>query len=97
MYVLGESRIDSQGRTIIAELFGNQKPSEVVLAIDIDKEMIAIIPVSKAPDFGTKTPVDDKNRIVIPKWMRSQLGVNEVYLVYDNGTHYLSPKTGNLL
>ena len=97
MYVLGESHIDRQGRVIIAEFFGNQKPREVVLAVNVDKEMIVVIPASKAPDFGTKTPVDDKNRIIIPKWMRSQLGVNEVYLIYDDGAHYISPKTGDLL
>ena len=98
MYIIGVTKIDKQGRVLISGLFGEEKISKVIVAVDVESESIILLPADKGSNFGIPINVDDKNRIFLPKWIRDELeSVEELTLVVDGDNHYLMPKTGSVL
>ncbi|MBR0480135.1 hypothetical protein IJJ49_02660 [Candidatus Saccharibacteria bacterium] len=97
--IVGKSKVDSQGRVNLAGLFYPEFPKEVVVSIDSEMEMIEITPATEdEPKFGTRLQIDDKKRLVIPKWIREEFSEKaELLLIQADQKKYLSVKTGNLL
>ena len=103
MYIVGTTEIDRQGRINISGLFGSRKVRKVVVAIDPGEEAILLKPIPEGSeeadiDSGVPSKIDDKNRIIVPKWVRDELGTTTKFsLVYNNGDYYIFPKTGSLI
>ena len=96
MRCVGIEESDRQGRILISNLFDNT-PNSVQIVIDIDREMIEIIPKDTAGEYGKLSQVDEKGRIIIPKWIRDELdGKNKFLLIIDDNRLFLSPKTGKI-
>ena len=99
MYISGKTKVDSQGRVNLNGLFRSDKmPKQVVLVVDVEKEMILVMDEDKAPDFGVVQKIDKKSRLIIPEWIREEVGnAKEFFLVIDEDKKYISPKTGDIL
>ena len=101
MICVGIGKIDQQGRILIGDLFrgGADTPKNVQLVIDIDREMIEIIPEDDAErKYGKPSILDEKGRVVIPKWIREELDErNEFLFIIDDNRLFLSPKTGKII
>lgn len=99
LYIVGAADITSQGRIVITGLF-KEHIDQVCLVVDVAAEMILVIPIQddNPNDFGFIQPVDEKNRLIIPKWIIKELGnCGKLFFVIDGDKHYLSPKTGPIL
>lgn len=98
MYICGKAKIDSQGRILLSKFFNLNKepPKAVYLLVPNAKDKKVL--VTCRPDvaeFCTPTPLDGKNRIILPKWIREEVfpKSNEVFFVISpNGQRYLLPK-----
>ena len=100
MYIIGVSKIDKQGRVLITGLFGKKEVKRVLAVVDVGYESILLLPLEddQEIEFGIPLTIDEKNRLIIPKWMRAEIpGITELSLMIDNDKHYLSPKTGSIL
>lgn len=98
MYIIGINDVDKNGRVNVSGLFGAEKVENVILAVDVGTEQVEVILAEKNPGFGIPQKIDDKNRLVLPKWIRKELGnCAEVCLVVHDDRRFLSPKTGSII
>lgn len=103
MYIYGKTAIDKNGRILLSDFFSSEElPKKVALAVDVKLRQIVVLESNKRPEFGASIPLDEKNRIIIPKWLREELEPSlnekkELFFVYDEGKRYLSPKSDNIL
>ena len=101
MYICcGKGVVDKQGRINISGLFDGN-PKQIVPVVDINSEMVQLIPVDNYDNklnFGIPVNVDDKNRIVLPKWIRDELEeAIELLFIIDGEKRLLSPRTGSII
>ncbi len=98
MYIIGKVKADCQGRINVSNLFKGQTPKQVVLVVDVEQEQILILNTDEKCDFGAIQTIDEKNRLILPKWILEEVGnYREFFLVVENGKKYISPKTGDIL
>ncbi len=98
MYIISVNDVDKSGRVNVSGLFGAEKVENVILAVDVGTEQIEVIPADKNPAFGIPQKIDDKNRLVLPKWLCKELGdCARICLVVDGDRRFLSPKTGSII
>ena len=99
MYIVGTTKISSQGRIVLTSLFGEKKVKKILPVLDPENEAILLLPIEddKEVTYGIPSNVDDKNRFIIPRWIRSEFGTGEAILLVDDDKHYIAPKTGHLL
>ncbi len=88
MYITGSSHIDSQHRTKLTGLF-KELPGKVTLALSLnDHSIVQVFPGEK--DFGKSLKIDNKGRLIIPKWIFEFFpSTNQVLLLSDGKNHYL--------
>lgn len=88
MYIVDCLKIDKQGRIHITSLFENV-PEKVIIYIDSDTKELEIIDYKK---FKGKDRdkfarcVDEKKRVFLPKWVRSQAKSSIIYVAVDEGS-----------
>ncbi len=107
MHIIAINGVDKSGRVNVNGLFGAKKVETVVLAVDVETEMIEVIPIdeeltelsSGTPlPFGIPQKIDDKNRLVLPMWLRDELaGCKNLCLIVDGDRRFLSPRTGSII
>lgn len=98
MYIIAINDVDKSGRVNVNGLFGAKKVENVVLAVDVDTEQIEVIPVDGEPAFGVVQKIDDKNRLILPTWVRNELGDSrKLCLVIHDERRFLSPRTGSVI
>ena len=99
MYIVNKVKADNDGRIVITGLFGYGKvPKKVVLVVDGEKGQIIVMTPEEAPDFGIVSNVENKNRVVLPRWMLEETATRDFLLIIDDdGKKYISPKNGNVL
>lgn len=100
MYIISVNNLDKAGRVNVNGLFGAEKVENVVLAVDVGIEQIEVVPVSadEKPAFGVIQKIDEKNRLVLPLWIRNELqGCKKICLVAEDDRRFLSPKTGSII
>ncbi len=98
MYIIGINDVDKNGRVNVSGLFGAEKVENVILAVDVGTEQVEVILAEKNPGFGIPQKIDDKNRLVLPKWLCRELGDSaRICLVVDGDRRFLSPKTGSII
>ena len=88
MYITGSSHIDSQRRTKLTGLF-KELPERVTLTLDLnDRSIVQVFPGEKY--FGESLKIDDKGRLIIPKWIFEFFpSTNKVLFLSDGKNHYL--------
>ena len=97
MKIIGKAKPDKNGRITVAYVGLEEFTEGFRLYVDPDKEMICIKD-AKQFKFGPVQKVDQNSRIVIPKWMMSEIGEREVLILVDTDNSIcLSAKTGSIL
>ena len=95
MFTTNIVRMDKQGRICISSLF-DKVPYAVAILYVIGDTKIQLIDAEYAP-IGLPSSciitLDEKNRIVIPKWLRRQFNTTEwCFGVNEKGDKFLFPK-----
>ena len=91
MYIIGSTKVDKYGRVLLSGLIDHKETPKVIAVIDTAYSdlkfgiAIALFPSDEDDDFGLPITVDDKNRVVLPRWIRDELGskTQKVYLAVD--------------
>ena len=95
MRIFDKVTIDADGRVTLGPKFIPDGTTAVVFVVE--DEMIAVYDANTI-DFGVVSKVDQVHRVVIPKWLRHELGDNtELYCTEMDGKFYLSKKTGYII
>lgn len=76
-----------------------KKVKKILPVLDPENKAILLLPIEddKEVTYGTPSNIDDKNRFIIPRWIRGEFGTGEAILLVDGDKHYIAPKTGHLL
>ena len=103
MHIIGKTTVDEQGRVSISAFNSPVKMSNIVIAVEVGAEMIVLLD-DKPEVAGVRQKVDKKGRVILPKWLREELGKKdgendelELFLIVDGDKKYLSPKTGSII
>ena len=101
-YIVSQQSLDSQGRIGVGSLYENN-PAQIVVAVEAETKRILFLNPEQAQGWGIKQTVDNKGRIVLPKWLREELGedarLNLVIETAENGEirRYAKLKTNSIL
>ena len=80
--------IDSQGRVIIPSVLievAGLNTKHIIALVAVEEDMVSIVEYEDAKEKRIlhKTTLDEKNRIIIPKYLRE--GINEVEIFLYKG------------
>ena len=101
-YIVSQQSLDNQGRINIGNLY-ESNPAQIVVAVEAETKRILFFTPEQAQGWGVVQNVDNKSRIVLPKWLREELGedarLNLVIETAENGEirRYAKLKTNSIL
>ena len=102
MYIYGKTRMDKSGRILLTDFFSPEEPPKsIVLAVDVGLQQIFVNKDDRRSEFGASIPLDEKNRAIIPRWLRQELKPHlnegrELFFIIEGDKRYLSPKSGSI-
>ena len=73
-FIVNEQSPDEQGRINVGALYPKERPEQIVIVIESETKRILFLLPEEAENWGVRQTIDKKGRVVLSKWLRSEIG-----------------------